>query len=428
MEVFMSHLLTLFEQHMYLILFLGILLELMAVPISGELLMSYAGYFVYQGKMNYALALLTAFISAGIGITATYWIGRAGGYKIIEKYGKYIHFGPEKYKKTAAWFERSGSKMLVFAYFITGVRHFTGYISGISRMPFPKFVILAYTGAFLWGACFISLGRELGPHWKDFNKFASKYLIFFIIALAVLIVCFWAYRSYKNQIKDFFIRLIKWLIYRLKTIRATEIFLIFLTLVLIGMVILMLGLAQDYLYNDFTQFNKITKYMVDSVVYMSWMKDFLFFQSPYAFGVIIAITIIYIWRKSRNKGLEFLLLLVSILGAKLFHDSIKEIFSYFRSFGFKGEYHSANFPDLNATILIIIYGTCLFLLARHSKKNFMPISALILALVLLLGLAITNIALNNVLPSDLVGGYVYGGVWIFFNFLLFEMLRLVLQK
>jgi membrane protein DedA with SNARE-associated domain len=424
----MSHLLTLFEQHMYLILFLGILLELMAIPISGELLMSYAGYFVYQGKMNYALALLTAFISAGIGITATYWIGRAGGYKIIEKYGKYIHFGPEKYKKTAAWFERSGSKMLVFAYFITGVRHFTGYISGISRMPFPKFVMLAYTGAFLWAVCFISLGRSLGPHWKDFHKFASEYLIYFIIGIAVLVVCFWAYRSYKNQLKDFFSRLIIRLINRLKTIRATEVFLILLTLVLIGMVILMLGLAQDYLYNDFAQFNEITQYMVDSSIYKSWMKGFLFFQSPYALGVIIAITIIYIWRKGRNRGIEFLLLLVAILGAKPFHDLIKEIFSYFGSLGFKGVFHSANFPDLNATYLIIIYGTCLFLLVRHSQKNYAPVLALLFALLLLMGLGIANIASNNVLPSDIVGGYVYGGVWIFFNFLLFEMLRLVLEK
>ena len=158
----MSYLITLFEQHSYLILFIGIFLELMALPISGEFLMSYAGYFVYQGKMNYILALLTVFVSGGAGITVTYWIGKAGGYKLIEKYGKYIHLGPERYKKTSAWFERSGSKLLVFAYFIPGIRHFTGYISGISRMPFRRFIIPAYTGAFLWGICFITLGKVLG--------------------------------------------------------------------------------------------------------------------------------------------------------------------------------------------------------------------------------------------------------------------------
>lgn len=98
------------------------------------------------------------FLSGGLGITVTYWIGKAGGYKLIEKYGKYIHLGPERYKKTAAWFERSGSKLLVFAYFIPGIRHFTGYISGISRMPFRKFIIPAYIGAFY--GVFVLLPRE----------------------------------------------------------------------------------------------------------------------------------------------------------------------------------------------------------------------------------------------------------------------------
>ncbi|MGZ4160549.1 MAG: DedA family protein, partial [Neobacillus sp.] len=357
----MSHLITLFEQHSYLILFVGIFLELMALPISGEFLMSYAGYFVFQGKMNYILALLTVFLAGGAGITATYWIGRAGGYKLIERYGKYIHLGPERYQKIAAWFERSGSKLLVFAYFIPGIRHFTGYVSGISRIPFRKFIIPAYTGSFLWGYCFITLGKVLGPRWEVFHQAASKYLIIFIIAFALLLAGYLAYRFYKNQIKGFFIHLLRRLIDRLRTVRATEIFLIFLTLVLIGMVILMLGLAQDYLYNEFTQFNEVTEYMVKSVVYMDWMKDFIVFQSQYALGAIIVITIFRIWRKGRNRVLEYLLFAVSILGAKPFHDSIMKAFSYLQSFGFVGKFHSANFPDVRATIIMIIYGTCLFL-------------------------------------------------------------------
>lgn len=424
----MSYLISLFEHHSYLILFLGIFLELMALPISGELLMSYAGYFVYQGKLNYMLALLTVFVSGGAGITVTYWIGKAGGYKLIEKYGKYIHLGPERYKKVSAWFERSGSKLLVFAYFIPGIRHFTGYIAGISRMPIRKFIIPAYTGVFLWSACFITLGKVLGPEWKAFHEAASKYFVIFIIVIAVLLAVFFAYRFYKNQIKKFFILLLKRLTERLKTIRATEVFLIFLTLVLIGMVSLMVGLAQDYLYDEFSQFNDIAEYIVGTIGFTSWMKGFAIFQSPIALGIIFAVTMICIWSKGQNRLLEFLLLGVSIIGAKPFHDLISMSFSYLQSFGFIGKFHSANFPDMNAFVMFIIYGTCLFLLVRHSKKSYTPIYTSILVLFLLMGIAVVNIASTNTLPSDIVGGYVFGGVWIFFNFLLFEMFRLVMEK
>ncbi|WP_066306010.1 VTT domain-containing protein [Bacillus sp. FJAT-29814] len=424
----MQHLITLFEHHSYLILFAGIFLELMALPISGEFLMSYAGYYVYQGKMSYFLALLTVFFSGGAGITLTYWIGKAGGYKLIEKYGRFIHLGPERYKKTSAWFERSGSKLIVLAYFIPGVRHFTGYISGSSRMPFRKFIIPAYAGVFLWGVCFITLGKVLGPKWEVFHQAARKYFVIFIIIFACMLAGYLLYRFYKNQIKAVFIRFIQGLLNRLKTIRATEIFLVFLTLVLIGMMILMLGLAQDYLYNDFTSFNQVTKYMVTSAVYKEWMKGLLIFQSPYTLAALIGITLIRIWKQGEDRLLEYLLLIVAISGTRLFHESIKQIFVFLQSFGFVGTFHSANFPDLNATMIIIIYGTCLFLLVRHSKNNYVTIIAPLLGIVLLFSLAIVNIASSGVLPSDIVGGYVYGGVWIFFNFLLFEMLRLVLEK
>jgi membrane protein DedA with SNARE-associated domain len=422
----MSHLITLFEQHSYLILFIGIFLELLALPISGEFLLSYAGYFVFQGEMNYILALLIVFVSGGAGVTATYWIGRAGGYRLIEKYGKYIHLGPDRYKKTADWFERSGSKLLVFAYFIPGIRHLSGYVSGISRMPFRKFIIPAYTGAFLWGFCFITLGKVLGPRWEVFHQAARKYFIIIIVVFVLLLAGFLAYRFYKKQIKEFLIRFIQWLLNQLKTIRKIEIFLIFLTLVLIGMVTLMLGMAQDYLYNEFSQFNEIVEYMVKTAFYMSWMKVFLEFQSLYALGAIIGITIIHIWRKGKNKMLEFLLLIVSILGARLFHESIMQIFSQLQSIGFVGKFQSDNFPDISSTLTIIVYGTCLFLLIRHSKTTFNQVFGPLITLVLFSGVTIANVASTDLLPSDIVGGYVYGGVWIFFNFLLFEMLRLVL--
>ncbi|AME06284.1 VTT domain-containing protein [Bacillus siamensis] len=424
----MSHLITLFEQHSYLILFLGIILELLAIPISAELIMSYAGYFVYQGKMNYVLALLTAFISTGAGITITYWIGRLGGYRLIERYGKYVHLGPERYQKTAAWFQRSGSKLLVFAYFIPGVRHFAGYVSGSSRMSFQTFIIPAYIGAILWGSCFITLGKLLGPKWENLHQAASKYLIIFLLVLAVLLTGYLLFRFYKIQIKNFFIQWLTRLTNRFRTIRATEIFLTCLTSVLIGFVILMFGLAQDYLANDVAQFNQIAEYIVYTAFYMDWMKELFIFQQPAALAGLIILTLLVIWLKNQNRLLEYLLLSVSILGGAPFREFIMEAFSILRTIGFKGKFHSADFPDLNAAMMMIIYGTCIFLLVRHSNTHYVTIAAPLFGLLLLIGLAIVNMKWTSVLPSDIVGGYVYGGVWMFFNFLLFELFRLVIER
>ncbi|MCP1123898.1 VTT domain-containing protein [Bacillus sp. 3103sda1] len=427
----MEHFISLFEQHSYIILFTVILIELLAIPISAEFFMSFAGYFVFQGKMDYTLAILTAIAAGGVGITVTYWIGRLGGYKLIEKYGRYIHLGPKNYKKVAAWMERSGSKLLVVAYFITGVRHFTGYVSGISRMPYRTFFVPAYIGASLWAISFITLGKILGPRWQDFHKLAGQYLIYIVLGLAIVIGGLLVYKFYKKQIKNFFVRLLNRLISYFRTIRATEVFLISLTLVLLGMITLMLGMAQDYLYNEFTQFNEVTIYIVHSILQTGWtnsMSRFLSLQSPIAFSILIIITILAIWRKGRNRWLEGLLLIVSILGAHMYHNAVTHTLSYFHFIGKEAATRSSTFPDEKATITIIVYGTCLFLMVRHMKNKYIQFVPPLLGILLLLCIAIANIGYSHILPSDIVGGYVYGAVWMFLNFLLFEMFRLIVNK
>lgn len=427
----MEHFISIFEHYNYLILFLVIVLELIAIPISGEFFMSYAGYFVFQGKMNYILALLTAIAAGGIGITITYWIGRIGGYRLIEKYGKYVHLSPKRFNKTAAWMEQSGSKLLLFAYFIPGIRHFTGYVSGISRMPYRTFVIPAYIGASLWGGSFITLGKILGPRWEDFHKLAGQYFIYIVFVFAIVIGGLLIYKFYKKQIKNFFIRLLNRIVSYFRTIRATEVFLISLTLVFLGMITLMLGLAEDYLYNEFTQFNEVTTYMVHSILQTGWtssMRGFLSLQLPIAFGVLIMITILAIWKKGRNRWLEYLLLVITLLGAPVYHDAVSHGLSYFHFIGKGAMTHSSAFPDEKATITIIVYGTCLFLIVRHLKNKYIQFVLPSLGILFLLCIAIANIGFSHILPSDIVGGYVYGAVWMFLNFLLFEMFRLIVNK
>ncbi|MDN3015730.1 hypothetical protein PH210_05845 [Paenibacillus sp. BSR1-1] len=108
--------------------------------------------------------------------------------------------------------------------------------------------------------------------------------------------------------------------------------------------------------------------------------------------------------------LECLLLVVSIFGGIPFHETILEVFSILQKYGFVRGFHSPNFPDINSPVLIVIYGACLFLLLRHSKNNYLTIAVPVLGLLILMGLAIVNIQITHVLPSDFVGGYVFGGI------------------
>lgn len=149
--------------HGYSILFLAFVAELLALPIPGETVMGYIGYLSYEGEMNYVAAIVAVYLGVCTGITMAHLLGRKLGYPFFRKYGHYIHLGPEGLDRAADWFDKYGYGLLVIAYFIPGIRHISGYFSGIMKMPFRLFAAPAFIGALLYAGVFITLGRILGP-------------------------------------------------------------------------------------------------------------------------------------------------------------------------------------------------------------------------------------------------------------------------
>ena len=75
------------EQYGYLTLFIGLLLEYIALPFPGELVMGYSGYLVFQGKLHLLPALLVSWGGTSIGMAVNYAIGRKLGYPFLSKFG-----------------------------------------------------------------------------------------------------------------------------------------------------------------------------------------------------------------------------------------------------------------------------------------------------------------------------------------------------
>jgi membrane protein DedA with SNARE-associated domain len=190
----------LFNNYGYIVLLIALMLELIAFPLPGEALMTYCGYVIYEGKMNLAISILIATLGVCAGITLSYFIGEILGVAFFEKYGHYIHLDKNRLDKISIWFEKYGTKMLILAYFIPGVRHVTGYFSGITEVSYKKFAVNAYIGAFIWTTTFISLGRVLGVNLERYNSLFKKYLIIGSLIIAVIIILIYLYKNHKQKI------------------------------------------------------------------------------------------------------------------------------------------------------------------------------------------------------------------------------------
>ncbi|WP_379127624.1 DedA family protein [Paenibacillus sp. sgz500958] len=191
----------LFADYGYSVMFFGLLLEFVALPFPGETTMAFAGFLSYTGKMDFTTLAITAFAGTTVGMTTTYFIGLKAGMPFIQKYGKWILFSPAKLEKTQIWFEKYGSVLVFIGYFVPGVRHFTGYFSGITALPFRKFAGYAYTGALFWVLLFLGIGRIFGPQWMGIFHLFERYAIWVIaggISLVLLIVLY----RYRLVIKE----------------------------------------------------------------------------------------------------------------------------------------------------------------------------------------------------------------------------------
>ncbi|MBP2001724.1 membrane protein DedA with SNARE-associated domain [Paenibacillus shirakamiensis] len=184
----------LFSSHGYFVIFVGLILEFIALPFPGETTMAYAGYLSYKGIMHWQVVMLLSFLGTTIGITITYWIGRKAGLPFIRKYGKWVFLPPRKLETTRLWFEKYGASLIFIGYFIPGVRHFTGYFSGIITIPFRKFMLYAYSGALVWTALFVGIGKIFGPQWNYVFHLAATYSAWVGIAVLLCIVGILCYR------------------------------------------------------------------------------------------------------------------------------------------------------------------------------------------------------------------------------------------
>jgi len=167
---------------LFVLLFLGVF----GLPVPDETLLTLAGAMVRAGHLSLATTLLASVLGSMGGITLSYVRGRTFGLGVVDRFGRWMHVTREDLARVEAWFERSGRWVLMFGYFIPGVRHFTAIVAGSSRLPPPVFARYAYTGALIWATTFITLGWYVGPAWEAALARAHKHIGVVAIVVVVL--------------------------------------------------------------------------------------------------------------------------------------------------------------------------------------------------------------------------------------------------
>jgi membrane protein DedA with SNARE-associated domain len=420
----MNEITQLLNQYGYIVLFISLMLELIIVPIPNEAMMSYVGVLCFHGKMNIFLSILSAGAGGIFGVSISYWIGYKLGAPFFRKYGHFIHMGPEKMERMEKWFQKYGKALLLFAFFIPGVRHIASIVSGVIKLPFRTFSSFSYIGVFLWVGTFISLGDILGPQWDQFQGEIKKWLILASIIFGIIAIIYFVIKTNRDYIKESFLLLNQSAFKRFRSFLKIKLIILVTFIFFVTFFTLMVGLIQDLISNEFGKFNLIAKTIIFSLfnVHWQWIMDSVSYLSNWISLVIVSLlTLIIIFVNKKNKWLEVLFFVSTLVGTYLFSQGIGWLFHYI----FDNKLISNNFPNEKAMLIMSVYGFFLIMFIRHKKDFLLATVMFFLVLFILTGNFISEIYIFHFKPSDLLTSYVFSGVWVTGMAFSLEMFRLL---
>jgi membrane protein DedA with SNARE-associated domain len=167
------------------VLFLAQMFGIFGLPIPDEFLMTVAGALAREGRLDPGITLLAAISGAFCGITMSYVLGRTVGTAALHRF---VYVRDADFARAQRWFARFGGWLLVFGYFVPGVRHCTAMAAGSAPFPFRRFALYAYPGAVLWCLVFLSFGYYAGPHWRAAWHAFEHIGLYLLVPLAIVVV------------------------------------------------------------------------------------------------------------------------------------------------------------------------------------------------------------------------------------------------
>jgi len=189
----------LFADYGYYVVFLGVFLEnamFLGLLVPGSIILILAGLSAENGAISLPLVVAAAVAATVLGDTMSYFIGRMGWTRLLERAGMGDAMGKLERAMNA------NSRWIILAY------HFAGYsravgpaAAGLFRVPYRRWAPLDYAGGTAWVVVYTMIGVVLGLFGVEFGDTKSMMRIIevmFTVLLVVAVVVAW-YRMPKSQ-------------------------------------------------------------------------------------------------------------------------------------------------------------------------------------------------------------------------------------
>lgn len=170
------------------------------IPIPSELILGFAGYLIFAGRMTFTMALIAGMIGGLLGSIFAYYAGHLGGRPFVDKYGKYFFIKKSHVDMAQEWFDKYGIKAVFFSRMLPVIRTFISLPAGFAHVDMKQFFIYTILGSLPWTALILYIGMVLGEGWKVMMEVGHEASIAFVVICAIILVVM--YVTYKKKKKN----------------------------------------------------------------------------------------------------------------------------------------------------------------------------------------------------------------------------------
>jgi membrane protein DedA with SNARE-associated domain len=181
--IYLQHLLTAYG---YWAVLFFVAIESTGIPFPGETMLLLAA--IYAGTTHHLslpLIILSAAGGAILGDNMGFLIGHEGGYRLLHRFGRYIHLNERRLKLGQYLFLKHGGKVVFFGRFVAVLRAWAAFLAGTNRMKWPAFLLFNALGGITWATIYGVGGYLLG---KNIHRIAGPVGITLTVIAALLII------------------------------------------------------------------------------------------------------------------------------------------------------------------------------------------------------------------------------------------------
>jgi membrane protein DedA with SNARE-associated domain len=187
----MRNILAFLLQHGYAVLFGCVLAEQAGAPIPAVPVLLGVGALIGLGRLPLWPALLVSLAGCLISDSLWYWLGRRRGTSVLRILCA-ISLEPDScVSTTKRTFSKLGSWSLLFAKFVPGLSTAAPPMSGVTKMPYWRFVLADSAGSLAWSGTFIAVGgifrHEIEVIGESVMAFGSRAGLLVAVLLAIYI-------------------------------------------------------------------------------------------------------------------------------------------------------------------------------------------------------------------------------------------------